>query len=58
MYWEPAKYAAKMRATRSDPSPLLFVCNMSAGHGGHSGRYDALRETALTYAFILSEIRR
>jgi oligopeptidase B len=58
MYWEPAKYVAKLRATKTDYNPLLFTCNMSAGHGGHSGRYDALRETALTYAFILCEIRR
>jgi oligopeptidase B len=57
MYWEPAKYVAKLRATRTDHNPLLFTCNMSAGHGGNSGRYDALRETALTYAFLLSELK-
>jgi oligopeptidase B len=60
MYWEPAKYVAKLRATKTDSNPLLFTCNMSAGHGGDSGRYDALREQALTFAFLLSqwEVRR
>jgi oligopeptidase B len=53
MYWEPAKYVAKLRAHKSDDRPLLFVINMDAGHGGSSGRYDYLRETALDYAFIL-----
>jgi oligopeptidase B len=53
MYWEPAKYVAKLRALKADARPLLFVINMEAGHGGSSGRYDYLRETALDYAFIL-----
>ncbi len=53
MYWEPAKYVAKLRAHKTDDRPLLFVINMEAGHGGSSGRYDYLRETALDYAFIL-----
>jgi oligopeptidase B len=56
MYWEPAKYVAKLRATKTDNNPVLFTCNMSAGHGGDSGRYDALREQALTYAFLLSQL--
>jgi oligopeptidase B len=56
MYWEPAKYVAKLRDTKTDRNPLLFTCNMNAGHGGNSGRYDALREQALTYAFLLSEL--
>jgi oligopeptidase B len=56
MYWEPAKYVAKMRATRTDSHPLLFRCNMSAGHGGASGRYDALKENAFMCTFILGEL--
>jgi oligopeptidase B len=53
MYHEPAKYVARLRATKTDASPLLFVTNMGAGHGGASGRYDRLREIALTYSFLL-----
>ncbi len=53
MYWEPAKYVARMRARRTGDAPLLLVTNMGAGHGGASGRYDRLREIALDYAFIL-----
>jgi oligopeptidase B len=52
-YWEGAKFAAKIRAMKTDASPLLVKTNMGAGHGGSSGRYDALRETAFTYAFML-----
>ena len=52
-YWEGAKYAAKLRAIKTDSNPLLLKTNMGAGHGGASGRYDALRETAFTYAFVL-----
>ena len=52
-YWEGAKFAAKLRATKIDSNPLLLKTNMGAGHGGASGRYDALRETAFTYAFVL-----
>ena len=58
MYWEPAKYVAKLRATASVNGPLLLKTNMDAGHGGASGRYDALRETALDYAFILTQLGR
>ena len=53
MYWEPAKYVAKLRATKTDGNPLLLRINMEAGHGGASGRYDYLREIAFTYGFIL-----
>jgi len=53
MYWEPAKYVAKLRATKTDKNPLLFKINMAGGHGGSSGRYDRLRETAFDYAFML-----
>jgi oligopeptidase B len=58
MYWEPAKYVARLRATRTGDSPLLFRINMDAGHGGASGRYDALRETAFDDAFILTQLGR
>jgi oligopeptidase B len=53
MYWEPTKYVARLRALKTDANPLLFRCNMGAGHGGWSGRYDALHETAFDYAWIL-----
>ncbi|MGB5811461.1 MAG: S9 family peptidase [Polyangiales bacterium] len=56
MYWEPAKYVAKLRAHKTDGNPLLFRTNMEAGHGGASGRYDHLKETAFEYAFILSQL--
>jgi oligopeptidase B len=55
MYWEPAKWVAKLRAVKTDHNPLIFKINMGAGHGGSSGRYDALRELAFNYAFILSQ---
>ena len=53
LYWERAKFAAKMRAMKTDKNPLLVKVNMGAGHGGSSGRYDALHETAFTYAYML-----
>jgi oligopeptidase B len=53
MYWEPAKYVAKLRTLKQNDSPLLLYTNMAAGHGGASGRYDYLREIAFDYAFIL-----
>jgi oligopeptidase B len=56
MYWEPAKYVARLRAVKTDKNVLLFKINMAAGHGGASGRYDALRETAFTYAFVLNQL--
>jgi oligopeptidase B len=52
-YWEPAKWTAKLRATKTDGNRLLLRTNMGAGHGGASGRYDFLREVAFKYAFIL-----
>jgi oligopeptidase B len=52
-YWEGAKFVARLRTTKTDKNPLLLKINMGAGHGGASGRYDALRETAFTYAFML-----
>ncbi len=51
-YWEPAKYVAKLRALKTDDNLLLFHVNMDAGHGGKSGRFEALKEVALEYAFI------
>ncbi len=56
MYWEPAKYVAKMRTLKTDANPLLLKVNMGAGHGGASGRYDYLREIALDYAFLLTQL--
>ena len=57
MYWEPAKYVAKMRATRTDHNTLIFKTNLSpAGHGGASGRYDRLKEASFDYAYILTQV--
>ena len=56
MYWEPAKYVAKMRTLKTDTNPLLLKTNMDAGHGGASGRYDYLKEIAYTYSFVLSQV--
>ena len=57
MYWEPAKYVAKLRALKTDRNPLYFKINMDpAGHGGASGRYDRLRDTAFDYAFLFEEL--
>ncbi len=52
-YWEPAKWVAKLRATMTGDSVVLFDCEMDAGHGGVSGRYDQLRKRAQSYAFLL-----
>src|SRR5271154_4514678 len=56
MYWEPAKYVAKLRTLKIDGNPLLFKINMGAAHGGAPGRYDYLREIALDYAFLLTQL--
>jgi oligopeptidase B len=57
MYWEPAKYVAKLRTMKTDKNPLLFKIHLGGGgHGGVSGRYDALRDAAFDYAFILSQL--
>ena len=47
---------ARLRALKTDKNPLVFKVNMGAGHGGSSGRYDALREAAFDYAFILTQM--
>ena len=52
-YFEPAKWVARLRATKTDSHPLIFKINMDAGHGGKSGRFIRLRETAEQYAFVL-----
>ncbi|MCX6577849.1 MAG: S9 family peptidase [Candidatus Aminicenantes bacterium] len=52
-YWEPAKWVAKLRAMKTDKNILLLVANMEAGHGGASGRFRRLKETALQFSFML-----
>jgi oligopeptidase B len=56
MYWEPAKYVAKLRTLKTDIHPLLLKVNMGAGHGGASGRYDRLKEVAFEYAWLMSQV--
>jgi len=57
MYWEPAKYVAKMRALRTDHNSVILKTNMDpAGHGGASGRYDRLHEKAFDYAYFLTQM--
>ena len=56
MYWEPAKYVAKLRTLKQDKNVLLLKTNMAAGHGGSSGRYDRFKEIAFDYAFMLSQL--
>ncbi|THG42187.1 S9 family peptidase [Sphingomonas olei] len=55
-YWEPAKWAAKLRATKTDNNILLLKTNMGAGHGGKSGRFESLREAAEEHAFVLWQL--
>lgn len=55
-YWEPAKWVAKLRATRTNDATLLLRTNMGAGHAGKSGRWGALREDAEEYAFVLTQL--
>jgi oligopeptidase B len=57
MYWEPAKYVAKLRSLKTDRNELLLKCKMEpAGHGGASGRYDRLKDTAFEYAWMLAQV--
>ena len=53
-YWEPAKWVAKLRELKTDTNLLMLDTNMEAGHGGASGRFDALKETAKMYTFFLA----
>lgn len=55
-YWEPAKWVAKLREMKTDDNELILKTNMGAGHGGKSGRFESLRETAEEFAFILSHL--
>jgi oligopeptidase B len=56
MYWEPAKYVAKLRTLKQDRNPLLLWVNMAGGHSGSSGRYDQLKERAFDLAFLLWQL--
>ncbi|MEO8124316.1 MAG: prolyl oligopeptidase family serine peptidase, partial [Burkholderiales bacterium] len=57
MYWEPAKYVAKLRALKTDANPLLLKIKLDpAGHGGASGRYDALKDRAFEVAWVLDQL--
>jgi oligopeptidase B len=55
-YWEPAKWVARLRELKTNDGELLLKTNMGAGHGGKSGRFESLRETAEQYAFILWQL--
>lgn len=55
-YWEPAKWASKLRATKTDDNPVLFKINMKSGHAGASGRFSRLEEIAFNYAFALKVV--
>jgi oligopeptidase B len=55
-YWEGTKLVAKLRELKTDKNPLLLKINMGAGHGGASGRYDALHDVAFDYAFVLTQL--
>ena len=55
-YWEPAKWVAKLRELKTDDNTLIFKTNMGAGHGGKSGRFESLKETAEEFAFILWQL--
>jgi len=56
MYWEPAKWVAKLRPMKTDNNPLYLKTNLAGGHGGSSGRYDRLKEVAFRYAFMLDAV--
>jgi oligopeptidase B len=55
-YWEPAKWVARLRATMTGGGPVLLKTNMDAGHGGASGRFDSLKDSALEFAFAIASI--
>ena len=54
-YWEPLKWVARLRDLKTDDNPLLLHVNMQAGHGGQSGRFQRLEQTAMEYSFILAQ---
>jgi oligopeptidase B len=57
MYWEPAKYVARLRSLKTNDTPLLLKIKMEpAGHGGASGRYDRMKDQAFEYAWLLTEV--
>ena len=56
MYWEPAKYVAKLRTLKTNDTPLLLKTNIAGGHGGVSGRYNAIRERMARTAWVLDQI--
>ena len=56
LFHEPTKYVAKLRSLKTGSNPLFLKCNMDAGHGGASGRYDALKEQSIVFAFMLSQM--
>ncbi len=56
LFHEPTKYVAKLRTLNTDNHPLILKCNMDAGHGGASARYEAIREKAYEYAFLLDQL--
>jgi oligopeptidase B len=55
-YWEPAKFAAKLRELKTDQNLVLLKTNYEAGHAGASGRYDSLKEFAFQYAFLIDRL--
>ena len=55
-YWEPAKWVQRLREHQQAKEPILLFTNMDAGHGGASGRFEALKEVALIYSFFLEEV--
>jgi oligopeptidase B len=57
-YWEPQKWAARLRDHTTSGDPILLKINMEAGHGGSSGRFDFLKEIALDYAFAVWAVER
>jgi oligopeptidase B len=56
-YYEPTKWVARLRATKTDHEPLVFSVNMAGGHGGKSGRFERFHDAALEYAFILRQLK-
>ncbi len=56
LFHEPAKYVAKLRTLKTDSNQLLLKCNMDAGHGRASGHYEALREKAFEFSFLLHQM--